>query len=163
MLLWNVRLFVLFCLTLILSFVCIFFITLWMWASYLRHPFYWHFVFSVMSAELDCHPSAGSLVLNWVDLQLTLNNVSRFNSKFPSLLSVFWNFLVLSRFQYFFSSGKNKSDSSVFIQPQILPVQPCTLDKTTFLCFILWHSYCTSYISMLQFHCLLWPLLTGDA
>lgn len=55
----------------------------------LSRPFYWHFEFSAVSAELDCHSSATSLVLDLADLELTLNNVPRFNSKSASLLSVF--------------------------------------------------------------------------
>lgn len=35
-------------------------------------PFYWDFEFSVVSAELDCHPSARSLALDLADLKLTL-------------------------------------------------------------------------------------------
>lgn len=101
----NVRLHVVWslCLTLILSFVSIFLSILWSWASYLSCPFYWHFEFSVMSAELDCHLSARSLALDWVELELGLNNVPWFNFKSSSLLSPFWSFLVVPCISIFFS------------------------------------------------------------
>lgn len=104
----NARLQVIFCLTLILSFVSIFLSPLRSWASYPSCSFYWHFEFSVMSAELDCHPSARSLALDWVDLELGLNNVPRFNSKSASLLSPFWSFFIVPCISILFSSVRKQ-------------------------------------------------------
>lgn len=104
----NARLQVIFFLTLILSFVSIFLSPLRSWASYPSCPFYWHFEFSVMSAELDCHPSARSLALDWVDLELGLNNVPRFNSKSASLLSPFWSFFIVPCISILFSSVRKQ-------------------------------------------------------